>query len=122
MTVFGGVGGPQVVSAANGGKVYLFNALTTLVTVAPANPSRQTIRFHNPGAKDILIAPALAYATVAASSPTALTPTIANTGGCFLVFANGGTLDIKGECQGAWQALTTDAGTGKLTVMDSNIG
>ena len=122
MTIFGGLGGPQVYSSANGGKVYAFNSLSILVTVAPANPSRQKIRFHNPGANDMLIAPVLAYATVTANAPTTLTPTTTNKGGCFLVFANGGTLDINGECQGAWQALSADGVAGKLTIMDSNIG
>lgn len=122
MSIIAGVGAPQVFSSASGGKIYSYNALSTLVTVAPANPSRQKIRFHNPGTKDMLIAPALAYASVSAAAPTTLTPTTTNTGGCFLVFANGGTLDISGECQGSWQALSTDGAAGKLTVMDSNIG
>jgi hypothetical protein len=38
------------------------------------------------------------------------------------VYGNGGTLDITGECQGAWQALAnTGAGSSNpLTVIDSN--
>lgn len=122
MGILAGVGSPQAFSSASGGKIYAFNSLTTLVTVAPANPSRQKITFHNPGPIDILVGPALAFATVGASAPTALTPTTSNYGGCFRIFANGGALAIEGECQGAWQALTVDGTSGKLTVMDSNIG
>lgn len=114
-------GYPGASSIANGGKIYVFNSLTTLVTVAPANPSRQSITFHNPGPIDILVGPTLAYATIGASAPTTLTPTTANYGGCFRVFSNGGQLTITGECQGNWQALTTDGSAGKLTVMDSNV-
>lgn len=119
--IIGGAGAPLAFSSASGGKIYAYNALTVLQNIAPANPSRQAIRFHNPGPIDILVAPAKAFATVGATAPSTLTPTTTNKGGCFLVFANGGTLDITGECQGAWQALTTDGTTGRLTVMDSNL-
>lgn len=121
MALIAGIGSPQAFASASGGKIYAYNSLTTLVTVAPANPLRTKITFHNPGAIDILIGPAKAFSTVTASSPTTLTPTTSNYGGCFRIFANGGSLVIEGECQGAWQALTTDATTGKLTVMDSNL-
>lgn len=121
MSLIAIVGSPQAIGPASGGKVYAYNSLTTLATVAPANTNRRQIVFHNPGAVDILVGPALAFATVSANAPTALTPTTVNYGGCFRVFANGGTLTIVGECQGAWQALTSDATIGKLTVMDSNV-
>ena len=123
MTIFAGLGGPQVFSSANGGKVYSRNNIsTTPSTVAPANVSRQKIQFHNPGTVDIYIAPALAYSTATATSPSALTPSTSSLGGCRLVFANGGTLEITGECQGAWQAFAASGSTNALTVMDSNIG
>ncbi len=121
MTIFTTPGYPQANSIANGGKIYKYDDLTTLVTVAPVNTQRNQIMFHNPGPIDILVGPVLAYVTVAASAPTTLTPTTTNYGGCFRVFANGGSLTIQGECQGAWQALTSDGSAGKLTVMDSNI-
>ena len=122
MTIFAIPGGSQANSSANGGKVYAYNALTTTpVTVAPANPQRRTISFHNPGTIDIYVAPALAYASVSATSPTALVPSTAAKGGCRTVYANGGTLDITGECQGAWQAFAASATGNPLTVMDSNI-
>lgn len=118
-----GPGGPQAFSSASGGKVYAYNAITSVAntTVAPANPNRQRVTFHNPGAVDIYISPAVAYTSYSASSPTTLTPTTGALGGTRVVYANGGTLEITGECQGAWQALAASGTTNPLTVMDSNI-
>lgn len=129
MPILGGVGGSQVFSSASGGKVYGYNNIneTTGRIVAPANPSRQKISFHNPGANDIFIAPVnvqnvLGTVPSGSGSDVALVLTNAALGGSRRVFGNGGTLDITGECQGAWQALAvTGAGTtNPLTVMDSN--
>ena len=131
MTILGGVGAAQAFSSASGGKVYGYTNIneTTGTIVAPANPSRQRIRFHNPGASDIFIGPqyvqnVLGTAPTSAAPPSnvALTPTNAALGGTTRVYANGGTLEITGECQGAWQALAvTGAGTtNALTVIDSN--
>lgn len=116
--IFGGVGGPTVFSSASGGKVYAYNALnTTPMEVAPANPSRQKITFHNPGDVDIFIAPA---EVIVSGSLADLAPTTSALGGCFRVYANGGGLTIEGECQGAWQAFAASASGKPLTVMDSN--
>ena len=128
MTILGGVGAAQTFSAASGGKVYGYNNISesAVILVAPANPSRQKIRFHNPGASDIFIAPQFvqnALGTVPSQpSNVALTPSNAALGGCTRVFGNGGTLEITGECQGAWQAfaVTGAGGTNALTVIDSN--
>ena len=122
MAVIGIVGGPQANAAASGNKTYAYNAVsTTPATVAPANPSRRKITFHNPGDVDIFIAPATAFATISASAPTALTPTTSALGGCWRVFSNGGALTLEGEIQGAWQAFSA-SGSGKpFTVLDSNI-
>lgn len=113
-----GPGSPLAFASASGGKVYAFNTLsTTPQVVAPANAFRQRITFHNPGDVDIFIAPANVVNT---GSQVALTPTTSALGGCWRVFANGGTLEISGECNGAWQAFSASS-TGKpLTVMDSN--
>lgn len=121
--IVGGVGAAQTFSSASGGKVYAYNAITNLAntTVAPSNPSRQRVTFHNPGTVDIYIAPAVAYTSAGAASPTALTPTTGALGGTRVVYANGGTLEITGECQGAWQALAASGTTNPLTVMDSNL-
>lgn len=121
-------GGVSVYSSASGGKVYGYNNISEAAPriVAPANPSRQRIRFHNPGASDVFIAPQYVQ-NVLGTVPTqpsnvALTPSNAALGGAIRVYGNGGTLDITGECQGAWQALAvTGAGTtNALTVIDSN--
>lgn len=120
MGVVAVAGGVQVVSQASGGKVLEAYTTTAQQTVAPANPSRQQITFHNTGEIDIFVGPALIQ-TTGASVPITFTPTF--TAGSFLVFANGGTLVIQGECQGAWVAISRDdSGFGKLTIMDSNVG
>lgn len=113
-----GPGSPLTIGGGSGQKIYAYNALnTTPAQVAAANPSRQSITFHNPGDVDIFIAPAFIQTS---GSDVAFAPTTSATGGCFRVFANGGSLTISGECQKAWKAFTA-SGTGKpLTVMESN--
>lgn len=122
MSVIAIAGGVQAFSKASGGKVYAYNALsTTPAQVAPANPQRVKITFHNPGDVDIFIAPLTAFTTFGGTSPSALAPSGSALGGCYRVFSNGGSLEISGECQGGWQAFAASA-TGKpLTVTDSNI-
>jgi hypothetical protein len=124
--ILGGIGGPQTFSSASGGKVYGYNNISTAAprVVAQANPTRQRIRFHNPGTEDIFIGPAFVQ-NVLGTAPTqgsnvALVPTTALLGGMTRVYGNGGTLEISGECQGAWQALAAAGTTNALTVMDSN--
>lgn len=121
MSVVSIAGGAQAYSSTSGGKVYSYNAISTVpAVVAPANPSRRQITFHNPGDVDILIAPSQSYN---GTSFATLTPAaaISSRGGCFLVYGNGGTLVISGECQGAWQALSVSGAAKPLTVMDSNV-
>ncbi len=115
-------GAPGANSSASGGKVYAFNAINTAsnTPVAPANPQRNSITFHNPGANDILVSPTIAL-NFATGSGVPLVPTTAALGGGFRVFANGGTLTVTGECQQAWQALALVGSTNAFTVMDSNI-
>lgn len=128
MTVLGGVGASQTFSSASGGKVYGYNNIneTTGTVVAPANPARQRITFHNPGANDIFVAPSVIQ-NVLGTAPTnpsnvALVLTNAALGGSRIAYGNGGTLEITGECQGAWQALAKIAAgaANPFTVMDSN--
>lgn len=126
--IVGGSGGPLAFSSASGGKVYGYNNIAEAapIMVAPANPSRQRIRFHNPGPNDIFIGPQYVQNVLGTMpnqpSNVALTPSAAALGGMTRVYGNGGTLDITGECQGAWQALAnTGAGSSNpLTVIDSN--
>lgn len=127
-TIFAGPGGALAYSSASGGKVYGYNNIneTTARVVAPANTSRQKITFHNPGPNDIYVAP-VNVQNVIGTVPTnpsdvALVLTNAALGGSRIVYGNGGTLEITGECQGAFQALAkTAAGTtNPFTVTDSN--
>ncbi len=124
-----GPGSPLAFSSASGGKIYGYNNVRedAVLVVAQANPSRQSIIFHNPGPNDIFVGPAFVQ-NVLGTAPTqpsnhALTPTNAALGGTFRVYGNGGALTITGECAGAWQALAvTGAGiTNPLTVMESNV-
>lgn len=117
MSIITGVGSPGTVASASGGKVTGFNTLdaTTPVVVAAANPQRAKIVFHAPGDADVLVYP------VIGASGAANTPTLSARGGGFVVFA-GATLEISGECQGAWSALAVGGSSNKpLTVMDSNV-
>ena len=122
-----GPGSPLAFSSASGGKVYGYNNVSNVapLVVAQANPSRQKITFHNPGTVDIFIGPSFVQNVLgtAPANPTnvAFVPTTSLYGGCFRVYANGGTLVLEGECQGAWQALAASGTTNPLTVMDSNV-
>lgn len=112
-------GGAAVWATASGGKIRSYNAIdTTPSVVAPVNAGRQRITFHNPGTIDIFVAPS--EVLNAAGSAVALTPSTAALGGCFRIYANGGSLTLEGECQGAWQAFSASASGNALTVMDSN--
>lgn len=109
-----GPGGVLAFSSASGGKVHAFNTITTApVTIAPANPSRQKITFHNPGTNTIYVAPKVDFNGAALVVSTVLL------GGCFIVLP-GGLLEISGECQTAWQGFANTGSSNFLTVMDSN--
>lgn len=120
-TIFSGPGAASAFSSASGGKLYAYNALdaVTAQNIAPANPSRQRITFHNAGSVDIFVYPQYKLA-VATNVQSSNAPTVAAPGGSFRVFANGGTLEIAGEVQQAWYALAASGSTGTCTVMDSN--
>ena len=118
--IIAGPGGALAFSSASGGKVYAYNNMsTTPAQVAPANQSRTQITFHNPGTIDIFVAPATSLN--ASGQAVTLAPNTGALGGCFRVFANGGTLVINGECQTAWQAFTASSSGQPFTVMDSNL-
>ena len=119
MSIISGVGASPSVGPTSGGKIYAYNNLSTApAVVAAANQFRISITFHNPGTIDAFIAPALVQTT---GSSVALVPTTAALGGCFRVYANGGSLVFTGECQGAWQAFSASAAGNSLTVVDSNV-
>lgn len=117
--IYTSVGSPGTVSAASGGRTAAFNNLsTTPMVIAGLNPQRQSITIHNPGTIDIFVAPTT---TVVNGVDTTLTPSPTTLGGCYLVYANGGTLVITGECQKPWQAFSRTSSAQPLTVTDSNV-
>lgn len=112
-------GSPLTIAGGSGAKLYAFNNLsTTPAQVVAANTARQSLTFHNPGTVDIFIAPVTVVNT---GSQVALTPSTVALGGCFRVYANGGSLTITGECQGAWQAFAASSTGNPLTIMESNV-
>lgn len=119
MTIVSGVGAPGTVAAASGGYVLSFNAISTApVQVLPADPQRKRITVHNPGTQDIFFGPTLVQNT---GSDVALVPSLAALGGCFRVYANGGTLVIEGECQKPWQAFAAANANNPLTILPSRV-
>jgi hypothetical protein len=120
MPIITGVGSPGTLSIASGGNVLAFNNIntTTPTPIVGVDPARTKITFHNPGIIDIFVAPA-SVSTGAQDVP--FVPTIASPGGCFVVYANGGTLVIDGECQKGWQALSRTGSAQPLTVMVSHV-
>lgn len=113
------VGSPGTVSAASGGYVYAYNNIsTTPQQVLGQFPERVSITVHNPGTVDVFFAPVTIQNT---GADVALTPSTAALGGCFRIFANGGTLSMSGECQKAWQAFSASGSGNPLTIMVSKI-
>lgn len=107
------------VGPTSGGKWYAYNNLTTTPeVVAPPNQFRTFITFHNPGTVDIFVAPQYVINT-GANVP--LTPTTSALGGCYRIYANGGSLTLTGECSGEWQAFSASASGNPFTVIDSNV-
>lgn len=118
-------GGYATVGPTSGGKVYAFNNLSsTPQVIAPANPQRASITFHNPGTIDIYVAPSVVQAnnSIPATSITnsTLTPSTSALGGCFKIAAGGGYFSLSGECTGAYQAFSASGTNNPLTVADSN--
>lgn len=120
MTTFTGVGSPGSVGPTSGGKLYAYNTLdgVTPVAVAPANPSRQSVTFHNPGTNDVIVFPQYKVNTGTNVSNAVTTSAL---GGGFRVYGNGGEKTFTGECQGEWLAIAVTGTGNPLTVMDSNI-
>lgn len=112
-------GSPGTVASASGGKVTGYNAISEslAVIVLAANPQRQSITFHNPGASDVFVYP------LYNAQGVVQVPGNASLGGTFRIYGNGSTLVISGECQFPWYAfaITGAGGFNPLTVMESNI-
>lgn len=119
MSIITGVGSPGTLSYASGGfTVALNNLTTTPQQVLGNNPARRKITVHNPGTVDAFFAQTTMQNT---GVDVALNPTTAALGGCFRVYANGGTLVIDGECNKSWQAFSLSGSGNPLTVMVSNV-
>lgn len=117
--IFVGVGSPGAIGAASGQRVYAYNNLsTTPQQVVGDNPQRQSITFHNPGSVDVFVAPTQIQN---GGSDTPLVPSTIGLGGCFRIFANGGTLRVEGEVAKPWQAFSASGSSNPLTVMVSNV-
>lgn len=117
-TITTGVGSPGTVGAS-GGKVYAFNTISsTPQTLILANPSRQKLTFYNPGTVDAYAAPASVQNT---GSDVPLVPSPSALGGCMIIYANGGILELIGEVQKPWQIFSASGTTNPLTVIDSNV-
>jgi len=113
------------IGPTSGGKVYAFNNLTTSPqVVAPADQYRTQITFDNPGTVDVFVAPSLVQANnliPTSITNSTLTPTTSALGGCYRIYANGGTRTFTGECQGQWQSFAASATGNPLTVTDSHV-
>lgn len=117
-TTTSGVGSSRTVSAASGGFFQQHNNLNpTPRTLLQNNPARTSITVHNPGTIDLYFAPLYDQTT---GTDTLLVPSVSALGGCFLVFANGGTLVIEGECQKPWQAFSASGSNNPITIQTNN--
>jgi hypothetical protein len=120
MSIITGVGSPGTVSSASGGYTYAYNNIGSSASeiILPTDPARKQITFHNPGTIDIFVAPLTAQNT---GSDVGLTVGPTQLGGSFLVFANGGTLIITGECQKQWQAFSRTGSNNPLTITVTHV-
>lgn len=117
-------GASNAVGPTSGGKVYAFNNISTVAQpVAPANPQRTSLTFCNPGAVNIYVYPQFVQAQngIVTTNNIALAPTPSALGGCLVVYANGGSIVIQGECAGQYNAFALTGISNALTVMDSNL-
>lgn len=119
MGIISGVGASGTTNAASGGLIIAHNDINTIpFQVAATLPDRKQITFHNPGTVNIFVTQTTILNT---GGDVAFAPTPTALGGCFLVFANGGSITIDGECQKAWQAFSASGSGNPLTVMQSRV-
>jgi hypothetical protein len=112
------VGAPQSVSGANGGKIYADNNLANDPhQIAPANPNRRSIVFHNPGTADVYVT--MAYQMTQNGTAVPNSANIETIGGAFRILPAGTLSFIGGEIQAAWLGFAAGDGI-PITVMDSN--
>jgi hypothetical protein len=101
---------------ANSSVTAVNNIGTTVTPIIGANPTRNSINFHNPGAVDIVVFPTF----VLTATPAPFAPTTSALGGGYRIFANGGDRTVTGNvaCQ-AWQALAVSSSNNPLTITET---
>lgn len=116
--IFTGVGSPGTISLASGGFFLGFSLSISPQQILSYGPARRKITFHNPGTVDAYVAPLY---TQNSGQDVQLNPSPSALAGCFLIFANGGSLTIEGEVQKPWQAFSATGSGNPLTVVPSNV-
>ena len=103
-------------SGSSGIGTRAFNTIASSFTtqVLPANTSRASIVFSNPGTVDVFVAP-----TSDATGAT-ISPSTGALGGTFRIFANGGTLSLAGAVQTVWVAFSSSGTGNSFTTLESN--
>jgi hypothetical protein len=101
---------------ANSSVTAINNIGTSVSSIIGANPSRNSINFHNPGTVDIIVFPTF----VLTATPSPFAPTLSALGGGYRIFANGGDRTVTGNvaCQ-AWQALAVSSSNNPLTITET---
>ena len=96
--------------------VRAFNTIASSVTtqVLPANTSRGSVVFSNPGTVDIFVAPATD------ANGATISPSTGSLGGTFRIFSNGGSLSLSGAVQTAWVAFSSSGTGNSFTTLESN--
>lgn len=112
-------GAPGAINAASGGLTFAFNNINNMPQlIAPIQANRFSLTIHNPGTVDVFVAPVYVQNN---GSDVLLNPSLSQLGGCWRVYANGGTIVITGECQKNYQAFALSGNTNPLTVVDSRV-
>jgi hypothetical protein len=112
------VGAPQSVSGANGGKIYADNNLANNPhQIAPPNPNRRSIVFHNPGTSDVYVTMVYQMSQNGTQLPNGVN--IESVGGAFRIVPAATLVFNGGEIQAAWLGFGPGDGN-PITVMDSN--
>ena len=111
------INGLQTTLLANGncyvmGDVTALNTLsTTAITVAAQDQERTFLLFHNPSSGVTLY-----IGPTESASGAALTPVAASPGGTFVLLPQD-YLQLSGNCQSAWRAVSSSGSANPLTVV-----
>jgi hypothetical protein len=109
---------PVITSFGNPTITALNNIGTTALQVIGFNSGRALLRFHNPGAVDIIVFPTLVW--IAGSPVTLLPGTTLALGGGYRVYGNGGDQVIDTDSRFfAWLAQAVSGTNNSLTIEES---